>query len=247
MLAGAAVGFAIGRLLGWLTFRLPNRAKLSRTGDGFVALGTTFLAYGLTEIVHGYGFVAVFVAALAIGDARLRQKQTIESFQTSISALAEIVAFVALGLTVNLASLGERHLWLKGFVLGAILMVVARPVAVMPILASLRVRLRERLLISWGGLKGAVPILLATLALLEGVPRAHDVYGIVFVVVALSVVVQGTTIAFVADRLKLTVTSAPASMRVSSRRQARGRQTGSVSSSDAGVTRCGSPPPAETT
>jgi len=63
---GAAIGFFTGRLLGWLIFHLPNRAKLSRTGDGFVALGVTCLSYGVTEMAHGYGFLAVFVAALGI-------------------------------------------------------------------------------------------------------------------------------------------------------------------------------------
>ena len=67
--AGLVAGWIVGRVLGWLTFRLPNRAKLSRTGDGFVALGITCLAYGLTEMVHGYGFLAVFVAALAPASA----------------------------------------------------------------------------------------------------------------------------------------------------------------------------------
>ncbi len=66
---GGAVGWIVGRFLGWLIFRLPNRAKLSRTGDGFVALGVTCLAYGLTEVAHGYGFLAVFVAAVGIRSA----------------------------------------------------------------------------------------------------------------------------------------------------------------------------------
>ena len=83
--AGIAAGWAVGAALGWLTFHMPNRARLSRTGDGFVALGVTFLAYGVTELLHGYGFLAVFVAALALRAAERAAPTTTTGCTTSPS------------------------------------------------------------------------------------------------------------------------------------------------------------------
>ena len=100
-------------------------------------------------------------------------------------------------------SLGDGHRWLDGLLLALLLAFVARPLVVGPLLWPARLRVGERIFVLWGGLKGAVPILLGTFALLEGVDEADRIYGIVFVVVAFSVLVQGTSVPFVAPLLRV--------------------------------------------
>jgi cell volume regulation protein A len=157
--------------------------------------------YGLATVAHGSGFLAVYIAGILIGDADIPAKSAIERFHTSLASLAEIVVFVALGLTVDLTALGENNRWLDGLVLAVMLAFVARPVAVGPLLIPARLTAGERFFVMWGGLKGAVPILLASFAVLGGVRDAERIYGIVFVVVAFSVTLQGATIPYAAARL----------------------------------------------
>jgi cell volume regulation protein A len=163
--------------------------------------------YGLATVVHGSGFLAVYVAGILVGDAGIPAKRTIERFNTTLASLAEIVVFVALGLTIDLTELGANHRWLDGLVLAVVLAVVVRPLAVGPLLIPARLSNRERIFVMWSGLKGAVPILLASFAVLGGVEDGNRIYGIVFVVVAFSVVLQGASIPFVASRLGIPMES----------------------------------------
>jgi cell volume regulation protein A len=163
--------------------------------------------YGLATVVHGSGFLAVYVAGILVGDAGIPAKRTIERFNTSLASLAEIVVFVALGLTIDLTELGANYRWLDGLVLAVVLAVVARPLAVGPLLVPAKLSHNERLFVMWSGLKGAVPILLASFAVLGGVEDANRIYGIVFVVVAFSVVLQAASIPFVAARLGIPMES----------------------------------------
>src|ERR687887_1110774 len=195
-----AVGLAVGVAGAWVLLRLMR--NMSLPNEGLYPLRTLAAAgvvYGAAAVAHGSGFLAVFVTGLLIGDARAPYKAEIERFHTSLASLAEIVVFAALGLTVHLTGLGDA--WTDGLVLAVLLAFVARPVVALALLLPARLRGAERLFVAWGGLKGAVPILLAALALLAPVHDADRIYGIVFVVVAFSVVVQGTTIPFVASRL----------------------------------------------
>ncbi len=195
-----AVGLAIGlvgaaALLPLLHRPLPN--------EGLYPLRTLAAAgtiYGVAAVAHGSGFLAVFVAGLVVGDARAPYKAEIEHFHNSLANLAEIVVFVALGLTIDLTGLSAHDLWLDGLLIAIILALLARPLVAGALLLPLHLRGGERLFVMWGGLKGAVPILLAALALVAGVDDASRVYSIVFVVVAFSVLVQGTTIPFAAAK-----------------------------------------------
>jgi cell volume regulation protein A len=157
--------------------------------------------YGAATVAHGSGFLAVYIAGILIGDADIPAKRGIERFHTSLASLAEIVVFVALGLTIDLTALGENNRWLDGLILAVVLAFVARPLAVGPLLIPTRLTNGERLFVMWSGLKGAVPILLASFAVLGGVQNADRIYGIVFVVVAFSVTLQGATIPYAAARL----------------------------------------------
>jgi cell volume regulation protein A len=200
MVVGAAVG-VVGALL-----LLPLMQRVSLPNEGLYPLRTLAAAgviYGVAAVAHGSGFLAVFIAGLVIGDARAPYKGEIERFHTSLASIAEIVVFAGLGLTIDLTDLGANNLWRDGLLLALLLTFVARPLAVGALLVPVRLRLGERLFVIWGGLKGAVPILLAALAILSSVRDAHRIYNIVFVVVAFSVIVQGTTIPFVAARLRI--------------------------------------------
>ena len=124
-----------------------------------------------------------------------------ERFHTALASLGEIVVFVVLGLTVNVGQLFDDRVWLDGLLLAVALAFVARPLGLAPLLAPMQLRLGEKVFIAWSGLKGAVPILLAALALLADVDDARRIYEIVFVVVLFSVVVQGASVPFAASRL----------------------------------------------
>jgi cell volume regulation protein A len=159
------------------------------------------VVYGVATVAHGSGFLAVYIAGILVGDAQIPAKRGIERFNTSLASLAEIVVFVALGLTIDLTALGTNHRWLDGLVLAVVLAFAARPLAVGPLLIPARLTGSERLFVMWSGLKGAVPILLASFAVLGGVDDADRIYGIVFVVVAFSVVLQGASVPYAAARL----------------------------------------------
>ena len=190
MTIGLAVGLAGTAALIFLMrhVRLPS--------EGLYPLRTLAAAgiiYGLASVAHGSGFLAVFVAGLIVGDVPAPYQQDIERFMTSLSSIAEIAVFVALGLTIDLASF-DASWWVNGTVLAILLALVIRPLVVAAVLAPARLHLSERIFVMWGGLKGAVPIFLAAFAILAGVQDADVIYGIVFVVVALSVLVQGSSI-----------------------------------------------------
>ncbi len=194
-----SVGLAVG-VAGAYILLLALR-RLSLPSPALYPLRTLAAAgviYGSASSLHGSGFLAVFVAGLIVGDERSPYKNEIESFFTSLASLAEIVVFVALGLTIDLTGLSGA-VWLDGVVLAVVLALVARPLVVGALLLPTRLRVGERLFVMWGGLKGAVPIFLAAFAILAGVEDAHTLYGIVFVVVALSVVIQGSSIPLAAS------------------------------------------------
>jgi cell volume regulation protein A len=197
---GLAVGIAGALLL------LPVMRHVRLTGPALYpirVLAGAGIVYGLASVAGGSGFLAVFVAGILLGDAAAPRKGEIESFHASLAGLAEIAVFVALGLTIAFSDLGELGVWGDGLALAAILVLVARPVAVLPLLLPARLNWGERLFIVWGGLKGAVPIMLGALAVLAGVDDADRLYGIVFVVVLFSVVVQGATVPYAARRLRI--------------------------------------------
>jgi potassium/hydrogen antiporter len=195
-----SIGLAVGVAGGWLLLRFVRGVALpSESLYPIRTLASAGVVYGLASVAHGSGFLAVFVAGLLVGDARMPHKRPVTHFHTSLASLGEIVVFTTLGLTIELGKLG--HVWVDGLLLALILAFVARPLVVGPLLLPSRLRRGERLFVMWGGLKGAVPILLGTLVLLENVHDARRIYDIVFVVVAFSVVVQGTSIPFVAPRL----------------------------------------------
>jgi cell volume regulation protein A len=198
MSLGLVVGVAGAALL------IPFMRRVSLPDEGLYplrALGAAGVIYGLASVAGGSGFLAVFIAGLALGDLDVPFKAEIRRFHIALSSLAEIVMFVALGLTVNFGDLTANDVWLDGLLLAMLLAFIARPFVVIPLLLRTRMRTGERIFIAWGGLKGAVPILLAAFAILAEVDDARRLYEIVFVVVLFSVVVQGSSLSFAARRL----------------------------------------------
>jgi cell volume regulation protein A len=198
MTIGMAAGIAGGAALLWFMRRisLPSEALYPlRT------LASVLLLYGLTTLLHGSGFLAVFVAGIVIGGRRAPYQREIERFHAALAGLAEIVAFVVLGLTIDLKVLARTDVWLPGLILGLALAIVIRPLVVGLCLLPAQLERGERLFVLFAGLKGAVPILLGDLLLAADVPDAERLYGIVVVVVIFSVVVQGSLVPTVARRL----------------------------------------------
>jgi cell volume regulation protein A len=198
------IGLAIGIAGAWLVVQAIRRIDLPNPAlYPLRTLAAAGVIYGVAAVAHGSGFLAVFVAGILVGDVELPEKRDVERFHTSLASLAEIVVFVALGLTIHTVALGRTSLWLDALILSALLAFVARPLVVGALLWPARLRAGERLFVMWSGLKGAVPILLAAFALLDQVDDAARIYGIVFVVVAFSVVVQGASVPYVAARLRI--------------------------------------------
>jgi potassium/hydrogen antiporter len=197
MVVGLLVGVAgAAAMRPLLRISLPNAGLYPLR-----ALAAAGVIYGVAAVAHGSGFLAVFVAGVLLGDADVPLREEIERFQTSLASLAEVVVFAALGLTVDVTNLLTSTRLLEGLALAVILAIIARPLVVYPLLLPARMRQGERLFIVWSGLRGAVPILLAAFALVAAVEDGERVYDIVFVVVAFSVLVQGSTIPWVARRL----------------------------------------------
>jgi cell volume regulation protein A len=195
-----SIGLAIGIAGGLLESRLLRRVVLPSAGLYTVrTLALAGIVYGAAAVAHGSGFLAVFVAGLIVGDVRAPFKHEIEVFQDGLSTLAEVLVFVALGLTISISSLGASR-WLEGLALAAFVAFLARPLVATALLAPTRLRAGERMFVAWGGLKGAVPILLAAFAVAQHVNDAQRIYETVFVVVLASVVVQGGTIPYAARR-----------------------------------------------
>src|SRR5262249_13775019 len=156
MSIGLAIGVAGGLALGALMRRLSLPSPGLYTLRTFAGAG---LVYGLATVAHGSGFLAVFVAGLLVSNGRAPSKVGTEIFSDALSSLAEIVVFVALGLTVTIGSLGAER-WAEGLVLTAFVALVIRPLAVGLLLVPVALHHGERAFVIWGGLKGAVPILL---------------------------------------------------------------------------------------
>jgi cell volume regulation protein A len=197
-----AIGLATGLAGGVALLAFMRRVTLpSEALYPLRTLASVLLLYGVTTLLHGSGFLAVFVAGIVIGGRRAPYQGAIARFHAALAGLAEIVAFVALGLTIDLTVLARTDVWLPGLILGLALAIVIRPLVVGLCLLPAELERGERAFVLFAGLKGAVPILLGLLLLTADVPDAERLYGIVVIVVIFSVAVQGSLVPTVARRL----------------------------------------------
>jgi cell volume regulation protein A len=187
-----AVGGLVGAVGGWALLQLMRRLPLS--SEALYSMRTLAFAgvvYGLATVTGGSGFLAVFVAGVMVGDPNAPYKREIERFHSAVASLAEVVAFVVLGLTISLHDLYRLNALWPGLAIAVVLTLLVRPVLVGLLSLPIHLRVGERVFVLWAGLKGAVPVLLGTFAFTAGIAGAERIYGIVFVVVTFSVVVQG--------------------------------------------------------
>jgi cell volume regulation protein A len=197
-----AVGLAVGAVGGRLLLQFVRRVSLpSEALHPVATLSGAVGIYGVATVAHGSGFLAVLVAGIAVGDERAPFKREIVRFHQAMAGLAEIVAFLVLGLTVDLHVVSRADVWGPGLALGALLAFVIRPLLVGPLLLRSGLRRGELAFVVLSGLKGAVPILLGVLIAGRAVPGSARLYGIVIVVVTFSVAVQGSLVPWAAQML----------------------------------------------
>lgn len=198
------IGFALGSVIGFLSSKIINRLRLGT--DGLYPVFTSALvlfAFGLTALLGGSGFLAVYIAGLVMANQNFVHKSSLVNFHDGLSWLMQIVMFLSLGLLVFPSQLPP--IALDGIIIACLLIFVGRPLSVFIILMFSQFDLRDKLMISWVGLRGATPIVLATFPVLANIPGADIIFNIVFFVVLISVLVQGSTLIVIAKYLGITV------------------------------------------
>jgi cell volume regulation protein A len=204
LVLGIAVGVVLAVAATWIFARLPRSVGPFAPVASLSAAG---LSFGAADVVGGSGFLSVYLVGLAVGSTPSRYRRQLAGFHEGLAFLAQVVLFVVLGLLVFPRELG--NVAVSGLALAALLVLVIRPVAVWVSTVFTAFTRRERLLLGWAGLRGAVPIVLATFALSAEVGHADTIFNAVFFVVLVSAIVQGTTLEWVAGRLGLLAPVAP--------------------------------------
>ncbi|QLH23699.1 potassium/proton antiporter [Streptomyces sp. Rer75] len=210
-----AIGAAIGLAIGWLGSYALRRVALPASGLYPIAvMAIAVVAYAGGALAHGSGFLAVYLASLVMGNAKLPHWPATRGFAEGLGWLAQIGMFVLLGLLVTPHELAD-DIW-PAVVVGLVLTVVARPMSVLVSTAPFRVAWREKALLSWAGLRGAVPIVLATIPMVGEVPDSRRIFNIVFVLVIIYTLIQGPTLPWFATRLHLEETEGTADLGIES-------------------------------
>lgn len=197
---------ALGGVLGYLSGRgmtfLLNRIELEYEGlYPALTISLVLLGYSAATILGGNGFLAVYIAGIALGNSAFIHKKSLTHFHDGLAWIMQIAMFLILGLLVFPSHLVPIA-WM-GVLISAFLMLIARPFSVFVLLHSRAMSKREKAMISWVGLRGAVPIILATIPLLAGLPKSDTIFNIVFFIVITSVLLQGTSIPFIAKLLRV--------------------------------------------
>jgi cell volume regulation protein A len=196
---GGLVGVGVGYVVTWAL----REAKLASGGLYPVAtLAGCAVAFGVADTAHGSGFLAVYLVGLMLGSATIPARQTIAAFHEGMAWVAQLSMFLVLGLLVFPSELADVAL--EGTVLALVLVFVARPLATVICTAPFGFSWREQAVLGWAGLRGAVPVVLATFPVIDHIPRAGEFFNIVFFVVLLSTILQGTSFEWLAKKLGVT-------------------------------------------
>ncbi|MFN8130955.1 MAG: potassium/proton antiporter [Solirubrobacteraceae bacterium] len=202
------IGGALGAAIGLVAVPALRRARLDSPGLYPVAsLAVAALAFGVPELLHGSGFLGVYAAGLVLGSGAIPARRTITAFHEGLAWVAQLVLFLTLGLLVFPSRLDDVAV--EGTVLALIAVVVARPAAVLLTAWPFGFSVRDRLVLGWAGLRGAVPIVLATFPVVDGLAGSEATFNIVFFAVLISTLLQATTFEAFAKRLGAT-TAEPA-------------------------------------
>ncbi|MER7277340.1 potassium/proton antiporter [Dactylosporangium sp. NPDC000244] len=214
LVAGGAIGLLVGFGGAWAL----RRAALPSAGlYPLAAIGLTVLAYAAGSVAHASGFLAVYVTGVVLGNARLPHRRAMLGFADGLAWLAQIGLFVLLGLLASPSQLGGAVV--TALVVGLVLVLLARPLSVLVssapfLLTRAGPGWRDQAFLSWAGLRGAVPVVLATIPLSAGLPGAQDLFNVVFVLVVIYTAAQGVTLPPVARRLGVTAPAEPTDLEV---------------------------------
>ncbi|WP_272521575.1 potassium/proton antiporter [Providencia sp. PROV202] len=196
------IGAAVGIGVGWISIKIINKIKLLAAGLYPVLVAACGLfSFGVASNLGGSGFLSIFVTGVVIGNHSFVFQRNTFLFHDGLAWLSQIIMFVMLGLLVNPSSLIE--VWQEGLLIALVLTFVARPLAVIPVLKLFRFTRNEIALISWVGLRGSVPIILAIFPFIFGLPGANLIFDVVFFVVLISATLQGSTLPYFARKLNL--------------------------------------------
>jgi cell volume regulation protein A len=202
------IGAIFGLLLGWGAIHLIGRLKLEEAAlYPVLTIALVLLAYGLTATLGGSGFLAVYLVGILLGNSSAQRVNRLTGFHDSLAWLMQIAMFLILGLLVFPSRLPA--VFVSGLLITGVAIFIARPLSVLITLLPVKMSLREKLFVGWVGLRGAVPIVLATFPLLTGLSKASFLFDLVFFVVLASVLLQGTTVPLVARWLGV-IAPAPA-------------------------------------
>ena len=200
MAAGGAMGFLMGRFACYTIKRLRVKNEALYPVWGISVVMATF---GITESVYGNGYLAVYVCGIVMGGGDFLYKYSLQRFHEGFAWLMQIIMFLVLGLLVTPHEIIDFSVISTGLLVSFCLMFIARPIAVFVCTVFSKFNIREKLFVSWTGLRGAVPIILATYPLTEGHPQANYMFNLIFFVVLTSVMIQGKTLADAAKLLRL--------------------------------------------
>ena len=202
MLVGAALGYAFGRVTVWIINKINIRSNQSLYS--VLLLACAFFTFSFTTIVYGNGYLAVYIAGLVVGNMKIVHRNMLRIFFDSFTWLLQIVLFLILGLIVDVHQLLSADVLIMGGLIGAFMILFARPVAVFLSLAPFRkFSVKARAYVSWVGLRGAVPIIFALYSVSHGVENSDYLFNVVFVVTVISLIIQGATVSSMANWLNL--------------------------------------------
>lgn len=200
------IGAVCGYLIARVTLIIVRRVTFeSKSLYHVLLLASLFFTFSFTDLIYGNGFLAVYVAGLTIGNSKVQCDETAYNFFDSVAWLSQLILFLTLGLLVNPSDLITVEVALTGLFIAFSLIIVSRPFAVFISLSPFKsISNKTKHFVSWVGLRGAVPIVFATYPMIAGIEKSGVIFNIVFFVTIISLLVQGTTVNYVARKMGLT-------------------------------------------
>lgn len=200
-IVGGAIGYVSGRAAVFMLNKLniDNQALYP-----ILLLAFVFFTFSITDLIHGNGYLAVYIAGMLVGNSKIKYRKEIVTFMDGLTWLFQIIMFLCLGLLVNPHEMLE--IAIVASLIGIFMIFIGRPLSVLLCLMPFRnLTTKSRLFVSWVGLRGAVPIIFATYPVVAGIDGADAIFNIVFFITILSLVIQGTTVSFIANKLGLSI------------------------------------------